>query len=211
MSKNAVVRKHANILSQRHPAFNRLVKVMGDINFDIPSWRRIDDAIVYTVIGQMLSNAASNAIIGRLKQKFADSRNIILWASRTAGRKGPLYGVSQRKRKTLHSWHEFSKRNNGVWKKWTSMPLEKYQDKITGIWGFGQWSADMIAIFYLARMDIWPETDAAIGRVVSAIFGNESTVNIRKYVNGCETVAALYIWELLNRNLLNTFNIIQEA
>ena len=205
ISNRTVIRQHANDLSRRHPVFNRVIGAIGNINFDIPAWRHIDDAIVYAVIGQMLSNAASSAIIERLKKRFAISSNIIRWASKTAGKKGPLYGVSQRKRKALRSWLEFSKSNNRAWRHWASMPLEKYQNEITSIWGFGRWSADMIAIFYLARMDIWPETDAGINRALFAIFGNKNNANMREYVKGCETVAALYLWELLNRNILSEF------
>jgi DNA-3-methyladenine glycosylase II len=205
MANQTVIRQHADVLSQRHPAFNRLIETIGDTNFDIPAWHHIDDAIVYAIIGQMLSNAASSAIIGRLKQRFTNSGKVIRWASKTAGKKGPLHGVSQRKRKALRAWLEFSKSNNRAWQKWPLMPLEKYQNEITGIWGFGRWSADMIAIFYLARMDIWPETDAGINRVISTVFSHKSGVNMREYVKGCETVAALYLWELLNRNLLGKF------
>ena len=128
-----------------------------------------------------------------------------MWASKTVSRKGPLYGVSQKKRKALRSWLEFSKSNNNAWQKWSLMPFKKYQSEITGIWGFGRWSADMIAIFYLARMDIWPETDAGINRAVYAVFGSKDKANIKKYANGCETVAALYLWEMLNRNLVSKF------
>lgn len=200
-----LIKRHAEVLSRRQPIFKRIVETVGDLDSDIPAWRNIDDAILYAVIGQMLSNAASSSIIEGLKNIFSNSRNILIWASKTFRKKGPIYGVSQKKRKALHAWHEFSKNNKVTRQRWSAMTLEDYKNEITSIWGFGRWSADMIAIFYLARKDVWPETDAGINRAISVVFDGKNDKNVRKYINGCETVAALYLWELLNRNLLDKF------
>lgn len=197
--------KSSAILSRRHPRLKRLVTIIGDLNFDIPIWQRIDDAIVYAVIGQMLSNSASASIIAKLKQKFSTSHKIILWAAKTAGVKGALNGVSQKKRKAMRSWLEFSRSSGDACKRWREMPLAEYREEIESIWGFGRWSADMIAIFYLARRDIWPESDAGIKRAIATVFGAKSNGNIKNYVKGCETTAALYLWEMLNRNLSDEF------
>lgn len=198
------IKKSSVILSRRHPNFRQLVAVIGDLGFDIPVWKNIEDAAVYSVIGQMLSNAASSAIIAKLRKRFSTSKRIISWAAKTAGRAGPLHGVSQRKRKALRAWLEFSQENNNAWKKWAALPLAEYREEVSNIWGFGRWSADMIAIFFLARMDVWPESDAGIKRAASAVFGNNNG-SVKDYVDGCETVASLYLWELLNRNLTDRF------
>jgi 3-methyladenine DNA glycosylase/8-oxoguanine DNA glycosylase len=196
---------HSKILSSRHPFLKRLVKTIGNLDFEIPIWHRIDDAVVYAVIGQMLSNTASSAIIARLRKEFSTSKKIILWAARTSGKSGPLHGVSQKKRKALRSWLKFSEHSKDAWKKWPNLPLAEYREEIEGIWGFGRWSADMIAIFYLARKDIWPESDAGINRAVAAIFNTKANGDFRHCIKGCETTAALYLWEVLNRNLLDEF------
>jgi len=199
------IKKSSLILSKRHPAFKKLITVIGDLDFKIPLWQRVDDAIIYAVIGQMLSNSTSASIIAGLKKKFRTSDKIILWAAKTASQNGPLYGVSQKKRKALRAWFEFSRNNKAACRKWHSLPLPGYRQEITRIWGFGRWSADMIAIFYLARMDVWPESDAGIKRAIAAVFGKECDGYVKDCVKGCETVAALYLWELINRSLLNNF------
>jgi len=199
------IEKSAAILSKRHPSLKQLISIIGDLNFNIPLWKRIDDAILYAVIGQMLSNSASATIIHRLKKRFSSSRRILLWATKTSEIKGPLNGVSQKKRKALRSWLEFSERSNNAWKKWNSLPLAEYRKEIEGIWGFGRWSADMIAIFYLARRNVWPESDTGIKRALSVVFESENNKKIIGYIKGHETTAALYLWELLNRGLLDNF------
>ena len=37
MVNRTVIRQHADVLSQRHPAFNRLIETIGDTNFNIPA------------------------------------------------------------------------------------------------------------------------------------------------------------------------------
>ena len=85
------------------------------------------------------------------------------------------------------------------------MPLNEYRSEICSIWGFGRWSADMIAIFHLGRMDVWPETDAGIQKSSRLVFGTDNYAKINRLISGCETVAALYLWELINKKLLHHF------
>ena len=82
------------------------------------------------------------------------------------------------------------------------MPLPQYKHEIMSIWGFGQWAADMIAIFYLGRMDVWPNTDGGIIKASRIVFGQISEKEIKQIINGSETVVALYLWEMLNRKIV---------
>jgi DNA-3-methyladenine glycosylase II len=118
---------------------------------------------------------------------------------------GPAGGISQRKRRALHEWALYTKSNNVISSKWKVMPLAEYRREICGVWGFGRWSADMIAIFHLGRMDIWPENDKGIKKSCKVVFGHIDYFEIKKHIAGSETLAALYLWELLNKNLLEDF------
>lgn len=182
-----------------------LIELVGCLKYGIPIWAFIEDAVLYSVIGQMLSNSAAKAIIKRLLENFGTSNFVIEWAEKTWRRKGPLYGVSQKKRKALYKWLLFSRKNYELWKRWKDVPLETYRSEICAIWGFGRWSADMIAIFYLGRLDICPETDRGIQKISSLIFKTGKSSVIKKHISGCETVVALYMWELINQNLTVDF------
>lgn len=191
---------------KKHPPFNKLINLIGHLDYEIPIWPSINDAVVYAVIGQMLSNVASASIIRRLYKNLGSSRNVLQWAQNNCYKKGPVRGVSQRKRKALKSWCIYAKNNRNKWKKWKDMSLNEYRDEICSIWGFGNWSADMIAIFHLGRMDIWPETDTGLQRSCRIVLGTNNHIEIKKLISGCETITALYLWELINRNLLHCFS-----
>lgn len=197
----SILSEHTKILSRRHYRLNVLINTVGKLNISLPKWKKVDDAIVYSVIGQMLSSVASKSIIKRLDEHFDDSLSIIDWCMQTSLTKGPLLGVSQRKRRALSEWNIY--RKSGNYKKWSRMPLEEYQKEVSQMWGFGRWSSDMIAIFHLSRMDIWPETDKGIERACKIVFGSD--IDIRKYVQGCETVASLYLWDLINKKLFSEY------
>ena len=157
----------------RHPRFNALIKFLGPLKHQTPIWKYLNDAVLYAVVGQMLSGEAAASIIKRLIQKFGSSAEVIKWADKNYRRKGAVEGVSQRKRRALHEWAVYSKNKADISREWKVLPLSDYRREICGIWGFGRWSADMIAIFHLGRMDIWPENDTGIKRSCKAVFGFE--------------------------------------
>lgn len=195
---------YTEILSKRKK-FNQVIHKIGSLNINLPYWTSIDDAIVYSVIGQMLSNSASASIISFLHKQVGTSHEIINWASNTYMLSGPIYGVSQRKRRALYEWRKYISLNSNAWMKWGQLPIEEYRKEISSIWGFGRWSADMIGIFYFGRMDVWPENDTGIKNACKVLFGHNNTKKIKKYVCNCETLAALYLWELINRKILKDF------
>ena len=202
--RNSKYKKFIPFLS-KHPRLKYLIDIVGPIQHEVPIWSSIDDAVLYSVIGQMLSGSASCSIIKNLIVEFGSSSSVIHWAERNAHKNGPLKGVSQRKRKTLREWALYKRQNGRIWKNWSNMPLTDYREEINKIWGFGRWSADMIAIFYLGRMDVWPETDGGILKACKAVFGTDEYSRLTEYIKGCETVTALYLWELINKKLIHHF------
>lgn len=203
--KKAFYKPYTDVLKTRHSNLKLLIKIVGDLDFKIPIWESIEDAIVYAVIGQMLSAAATNSIIKRLSETIGSSKEIISWASQQSNNPGPLIGVSQRKRRAFAEWSHYATKNKRSYKAWPKLSLSEYRCEVKKIWGFGDWAADMIAIFYLGRMDVWPEADGGIKKVSKVVFGTHDSKHIVKYIHGCESVAALYLWELLNRKLIQDF------
>lgn len=67
---------------------------------------------------------------------------------------------------------------------------------LTSLWGVGQWTADMISIFYFGDEDIWPDGDLAARKTLE-----ELTSRRRKTVRTAERFApyrsylALYMWK----------------
>jgi DNA-3-methyladenine glycosylase II len=158
-------------------------------------WRgSIHDVVLRSIVGQMLSSQASASILRKLRKRFRTSIKIIRWAQTTSIRQGALLGLSQKKRKALSSWFEFSQQNKNRWIRWQSMSTQEVQQEIVSLWGFGPWTADMIAIFYLGRKDVFPKNDAGLQKVSSIVFGTNADNIITQYIFDHETATALFFW-----------------
>jgi 3-methyladenine DNA glycosylase/8-oxoguanine DNA glycosylase len=142
----------------------------------------------------MLSSQASASILRNLYKRFPSSVKVIRWAHMTSNRHGALLGLSQKKRKALSSWFVFSQKNKNRWIRWQSMSTIEFRKEIISLWGFGPWTADMIAIFYLCRKDVWPKNDTGLQNVSRVVFGTDDEKVIAQYIFGHETAVALFFW-----------------
>lgn len=77
-----------------------------------------------------------------------------------------------------------------------SLPHEERSGHLTSLWGVGQWTADMISIFYFGDEDVWPDGDLAARKTLEQL-----TSHRRKTVRTAERFAphrsylALYMWK----------------
>ncbi|MCC5940694.1 MAG: DNA-3-methyladenine glycosylase 2 family protein [Balneolaceae bacterium] len=71
--------------------------------------------------------------------------------------------------------------------------------ELTRLWGVGQWTVDMISIFYFGDEDVWPDGDLAVRKTLEHL-----TSKRRKTILTAERFAphrsrlALYMWEYKN-------------
>jgi len=67
---------------------------------------------------------------------------------------------------------------------------------LTRIWGIGQWTCDMLAIFYCRELDIWPEGDLAVVRGLKRHIGRRSVNRAAAEFAPYRSLLALYMWRL---------------
>ena len=76
-----------------------------------------------------------------------------------------------------------------------AMPSDERTAALTAIWGVGQWTADMMSMFYFGDEDIWPDGDVAARKTLQKL-----TSRRRKTTRTAERFAphrsylALYMW-----------------
>ncbi len=69
--------------------------------------------------------------------------------------------------------------------------------QLTSIWGVGQWTADMVSIFYFGDKDVWPDSDVTVWKTLERL-----TDKRRKTVRTAERFAphrsylALYMYQI---------------
>jgi len=74
---------------------------------------------------------------------------------------------------------------------------------IQSLWGFGPWSAEIIAMFFYGMPDIWAKKDLILNRYIKLIakLENESYENIIQAYSPFKTYLALHIWKANNSGL----------
>ncbi|MDE2229276.1 MAG: DNA-3-methyladenine glycosylase 2 family protein [Alphaproteobacteria bacterium] len=68
--------------------------------------------------------------------------------------------------------------------------------RLTQIWGIGQWTCDMLAIFYCHELDIWPETDLAVTRSLKRFARRRKPSRVAAQFAPYRSLLALYMWRL---------------
>lgn len=105
-------------------------------------------------------------------------------------------GLSKAKVRAICGIAEGARRGNLESHDLQSIDYEKRTEHLTSFWGVGQWTADMISIFYFGDEDVWPDGDLAARKTLERL-----TSRRRKTTRTAERFApyrsylALYMWK----------------
>ncbi len=185
------------------PALQRAFEEIGPVL--LPDRRRKGLAafLARAIVSQQLSNKAARSIWLRIEETVGEN------GARMPGffceLNRPLLrscGVSGNKIKALCGISRAHRSGALSPKRLRKMGTEQRSNHLQTIWGIGQWTADMAAIFYFREPDIWPQGDAAVrktfGRFVSeagAVPEAEAAGLFAPY----RSFLALYMWRIVER------------
>ena len=193
----------SNFLSQLDSDWGSLIKKRGNFILKISHALEPYQSLIKAVIFQQLNPKAGNAIFGRFllifNNKFPDDKSILEESSI----KIKSCGLSQNKLLTILEIASQSANK----KLPTSLEIEKIQDDeiiklFTSIKGIGEWTAQMLLIFNLGRLDIMPHNDLAIRRNYQKLkrLANPITpkeiIEISAAWGPYRSVASWYLWRV---------------
>lgn len=192
----------------------RFIEIAGDLSprlaADIASVGPVDilerrgpDLCLFlsrAVIGQQLSTKAARSIWGRMETLMTE-----------AGSGAPRYflsknaeilrgcGVSGAKVKTLIAINEAQTAGLLDETVLAAMTPAERAAQLLAIWGVGQWTCDMAAIFYFNDLDIWPEGDVAVRKTFARYIGRKKSSTQARRFAPQRSVLALYMWKIVDR------------
>ena len=75
---------------------------------------------------------------------------------------------------------------------------------ISSFWGFGPWSGDMVAMFYLGLNDVWSQGDLILNRGLNVLSDKTSYSDseLLDFFSPYRSYLALHIWKATNNKLL---------
>ncbi len=182
---------------------HREIKLNGELK--IPS--RSEDLFFFltkTIISQQISDRAANSIWDKFRNQISSKSMNIFVIKNENELIQYLSNAGVSKRKIFYITEVFE---NIVTKKLT---LEKINTKCTEelrnnlkiIKGIGNWTVDMLLIFFLNKENIFPENDLIIKKVEKKIvFSHDQSLNLRKIFSPYLSFLSLHLWKMAKRVL----------
>ena len=182
---------------------HREIKFNGELK--IPS--RSEDLFFFltkTIISQQISDRAANSIWDKFRNQISSKSMNIFVIKNENELIQYLSNAGVSKRKIFYITEVFE---NIVTKKLT---LEKINTKCTEelrnnlkiIKGIGNWTVDMLLIFFLNKENIFPENDLIIKKVEKKIiFSHDQSLNLRKIFSPYLSFLSLHLWKMAKRVL----------
>ena len=169
----------------------------GVINIQVPNNLDVFDCLAQTVVEQQLSYKAAKSIWKKINNSAKElDMKLMDYLSEENTISMRNDGLSNNKIKAILGARVAVKNGDITLSKISEMDDETYKKTITSLWGFGDWSAEMIAIFYLGKTNIWSEKDLILNKGINQICDQcELTPDeLLKIVDPYQSYLALHIW-----------------
>jgi DNA-3-methyladenine glycosylase II len=79
-----------------------------------------------------------------------------------------------------------------------AMDHEARSAYLRALWGIGQWTVDMVSIFYCRDTDVWPASDASVQRQFGQFIGRRQPAAAAGRFAPYRSILALHMWQLLD-------------
>ena len=186
----------------------KLLKHNGPILIPKSDYPDLLTSLARTVIGQQLSNKAARAIWSRIIILSSSQKTplIKLFSSKFTSDLRNC-GVSTNKTKALLEIAKHFDINPEFENKISCLNVNEAIEALTSIWGIGQWSAEMVMIFYFNSPDIWSYVDSSLTKGLSRLLKKDALQkgDIDKFIlplSPNRTYFALHIWMGIDKNLI---------
>lgn len=184
-------------LSSKDPVMKELIQHFGHL--DRGTTTNIYESLIYHIIGQMLSNRASETITNRFISLVGSVTpdNVIRTDNMAIRKCGisnqKIYNIKTLSKDVIDGKYNFDQLNN--------MTDDEIIQYLTQIKGVGRWTAEMITEFTLGRLNVFSYDDIALRNGIIKAHGYKTLSKLRferlrnKYSPYC-SVASLYYYSL---------------
>lgn len=195
--------KELTYLKNKDKKLKEVIEKYGKI------YRKVDDdlfsSIIHHIIGQQISMKAQETIWNRIKD---DLKTIdVITLSKIDIDKLQSYGITYKKAYYINDF--VTKINKGMFD--LSEVNKKDDDEaikyLTSLKGIGVWTAEMILLFCLQRLNILSYDDLAIKKGMCIIYNHKKIDRklfnkYKKRLSPYGSVASLYFWAVSNNGMI---------
>jgi len=199
--RNSSEKIHTNFIDialEFAPALADALVRAGPVEFKPDDSLPLPHHLCRSVAGQQLSVTSARTIWGRVIEAAGELPLVEFFVEENTEvlRK---CGLSAAKVRTMCGIAKEARAGNLRANELRMMNHKERSGRLTLLWGVGQWTADMISIFYFGDEDVWPDGDLAARKTLARL-----TSPRRKTVRTAERFAphrswlALYMWQYLD-------------
>ena len=191
---------------RQDPVIAKLVREIGP--FRLKKNRKYFQVLCKAIISQQISVKAAESITTRFWKLFDDHtpNPKAVWGMPEPTLRGA--GLSRQKAAYLKDLGKHFALKSIRPHRMPYLSNEEVVEQLTGVYGIGQWTAEMFLIFSLNRMDVLPVADLGLQIAIQKLYGMKNRPTIKKIrVLGrkwhpLETVATWYGWRKIDENIV---------
>jgi 3-methyladenine DNA glycosylase/8-oxoguanine DNA glycosylase len=193
-------------LATRDPVLAELIARVGPFTLQANAVVRPFDALAESIAYQQLSGKAAATIFGRVRALFPKRKWFVpQLVLETADEIFRAAGLSRSK--TMAIKDLAAKTIDGTVpsaRALARMSDEEIIERLTAVRGIGRWTVEMLLLFDLGRLDVWPVTDYGVRKGYAKTFGKRKLPTPKQLTKIGEKwrpyrgVAAWYFWRALD-------------
>ena len=162
----------------------------------------IFESVVQNIIGQQLSLKAAETIEKRVRGHIGtyEPQSILAYSDEDLRK----CGLSYRKIEYIKEFSKKVRDKELIIDDFHDLTDEEVISRLISVKGIGRWTAEMLAMFSLGRLDVFAFDDLALKKAIMKIQGYKTFSKIRyerlrKKYSPYGTVASIYYYEVKNR------------
>jgi DNA-3-methyladenine glycosylase II len=155
-------------------------KIIADIHNEFgypPYWKRSAtfDTLVKTILEQQVSLASAQSVYAKLKATVVtiSADAIIDFGKDNLGK----CGITKQKQNYILGVAHLLLKQPKFLKQFSNLSNKEVYNALTSIKGFGPWSANVLMLTMLNRIDVYPEKDVALIKGISLAAFNGKTIS----------------------------------
>jgi len=176
------------------PALEAALVRLGPLEFPRRDSQSFPHYLCRAISGQQISVKAAQSIWNRVEASAGDAPLLEHFVAENTDILRAC-GLSGAKTKTIITIAD-THRNVGLdTDELRALSIAERTARLTAIWGVGQWTADMMNMFYFGEADIWPDGDVAARKTLERLTSKRrKTVRSAERFKPYRSWLALYMW-----------------
>ncbi|MEM9536705.1 MAG: DNA-3-methyladenine glycosylase 2 family protein [Cyanobacteria bacterium P01_E01_bin.45] len=194
MNANEIHARFLDIARPISPELAQAIASIGPIDLIADRSSPFADRLCRAIAGQQLSVKAARSIWNRVVS--SGNGSLIEHLAAVAPEQLRACGLSAAKARAVREVARASLDGLLDTNELSELHPAERSKRLTAIWGVGQWTADMMGIFYFGDRDIWPEGDVTARKTLTRLTSpRRKTIRTAAQFAPNRSLLALYMWQ----------------